>query len=386
MQGFNMGRYIPPDAEGISTGNRLHGKHPLGARGRKAAAGAIIVRFEMPFNVWCASCPQETLIGQGVRFNAEKRQVGAYYSTPIWAFRMRHTTCGGALEIRTDPQNTAYVVSAGGRRQDRGDLADGPGPRDPLGFVHEPDDSADAGADATTATLSPADREKMRQTAFGRLEKTIMDRAEMARTTERIDALQDAAAHAWQDPYTRNQQLRSTFRAQRKEHEREAAAAQDLKDRLGLADGVELLAEAREDGLRASLVQFGSDAAVLQRSAERCALAKPLFRARPEEPAQAQTRRRGVLKSEKLAAAQKSAFASEVLGNTRIAQDPFLAERSEEGRGPGLLAGIKRKRAPDPHGESPKPARADEAPESQQAARPKTTKAVLVNYDSSGSE
>ncbi|POR38629.1 Protein saf4, partial [Tolypocladium paradoxum] len=101
MQGFNMGRYVPPDLEGTTTGNKLHNKRP---------ASTPTVRFEMPFAVWCASCPKPTLIGQGVRFNAEKRRAGAYHTTPIWSFRMRHADCGGALEIRTDPRNTAYVV------------------------------------------------------------------------------------------------------------------------------------------------------------------------------------------------------------------------------------------------------------------------------------
>ncbi|RHZ47689.1 uncharacterized protein CDV56_100019, partial [Aspergillus thermomutatus] len=109
MQGFNMGRYVPPDQEGLTTGNKLAGKHPLGARARHLrTSGALVVRFEMPFAVWCTTCkPHETLIGQGVRFNAEKKKVGNYYSTPIYSFRMKHGACGGWIEIRTDPANTA---------------------------------------------------------------------------------------------------------------------------------------------------------------------------------------------------------------------------------------------------------------------------------------
>lgn len=35
----------------------------------------------MPFNIWCGGC--ESMIAKGVRFNAEKKQVGNYYSTKV---------------------------------------------------------------------------------------------------------------------------------------------------------------------------------------------------------------------------------------------------------------------------------------------------------------
>ncbi|KAL1889449.1 Protein saf4 [Ceratocystis pirilliformis] len=379
MQGFNMGRYVPPDAEGVSSGNQIHRKHPLGARGRNAAStGAIVVRFEMPFNVWCANCPRETLIGQGVRFNAEKRKVGAYYSSSIWAFRMRHTDCGGTLEIRTDPQNTAYVVVEGGRRQDRGDL-NGPAP-DALNLVHESDDVA--AAEATSQT-----REELRQTAFGRLEKTIVDRGEVARATERLDELQDAAERAWDDPYMRNQQLRSVFRAGRKEREREAMEAQDLKDRLSLGAGIELLAGSREDELYASLVDFGYDDADAARIVEREAMAKPMFGGGKAEAETEAGRRkgRGVLKAEALATARKSAFVSQVVGNTRLSQDPFLAKRTDDPQRSSGIAGIKRKRVGE-NGEPSKPGGEQAGAGDAAESRIKAPKAALVNYDSSGSE
>ncbi|OAA62637.1 DUF455 domain containing protein [Niveomyces insectorum RCEF 264] len=131
MQGFNMGRYVPPDQEGLvnSSGNQLHNR-PRGAQKTKrtttpggGATTVPVVRFEMPFAVWCDGCAARTpqghpvLIAQGVRFNAEKHRRGAYYSTPIWGFRMRHPACGAWLEIRTDPAMTSYVVAEGGRRR-----------------------------------------------------------------------------------------------------------------------------------------------------------------------------------------------------------------------------------------------------------------------------
>ena len=35
----------------------------------------------MPFNIWCGGC--NSMIAKGVRFNAEKKQVGNYYSTKV---------------------------------------------------------------------------------------------------------------------------------------------------------------------------------------------------------------------------------------------------------------------------------------------------------------
>jgi coiled-coil domain-containing protein 130 len=70
----------------------------------------------------------------GVRYNAEKKKIGSYYSTPIFSFRCKCHLCDGWFEIHTDPkvggsldvgdsmlmreQNTRYVVAAGARKKD----------------------------------------------------------------------------------------------------------------------------------------------------------------------------------------------------------------------------------------------------------------------------
>ena len=40
----------------------------------------------------------------GVRYNAEKKKVGMYYSTPIYSFRCKCHLCDGWFEIQTDPK------------------------------------------------------------------------------------------------------------------------------------------------------------------------------------------------------------------------------------------------------------------------------------------
>lgn len=75
----------------------------------------IIGRFEMPWNVWCTHCNSH--IGRGVRFNAEKKQVGNYFSTKILSFRFKCPACSGQLEMQTDPKNGDFVCIEGLNRK-----------------------------------------------------------------------------------------------------------------------------------------------------------------------------------------------------------------------------------------------------------------------------
>lgn len=85
-------KYYPPDffnnpkvmAKGL---DQYHGHHRLRERGKKAHIGIIVIRFEMPYNIWCDGCKNH--IGMGVRYNAEKQKVGNYYSTPVYEFKMK---------------------------------------------------------------------------------------------------------------------------------------------------------------------------------------------------------------------------------------------------------------------------------------------------------
>ena len=46
----------------------------------------------------------------GVRYNAEKSQVGKYYSTPIFKFRMKCHLCDNYFEIETDPKVIITII------------------------------------------------------------------------------------------------------------------------------------------------------------------------------------------------------------------------------------------------------------------------------------
>ncbi|KAF9876066.1 duf455 domain protein [Colletotrichum karsti] len=328
MQGFNMGRYVPPDLEGTTTGNKLHNKHALGARASKlASTGALTVRFEMPFAIWCSTCPKPTIIGQGVRFNAEKKRVGAYHSTAIWQFRMRHADCGGVIEIKTDPQNTAYVVVSGAKKRDTGE------------------DNEDATrAEGAMVIMTEEERQKLRSNAFASLEKTIEDRQQLARATERIEELEDVSKRQWDDPYARNRALRKTFRVGRKEREKEAAVGEALKDKMSL--GIDLVPVTEEDRRRAALVDFGPGDD--DTGAGSKALAKPLFSSAVAAVSKSKMASvkasNGTPKAELAASKRRENIVSEIVGNTRMSRDPFLLEAARAERTPVRIPGVKRKR------------------------------------------
>lgn len=367
-----MGRYVPPDQEGLTSGNKLHNKHALGARASQASKGILTVRFEMPFAVWCAHCPKPTIVGQGVRFNAQKQKVGAYYSSPVYGFRMKHAACGGDIEIRTDPANTAYVVHSGGTRRDTGD--------DKTAV-----ESLVGGGVPAIVTLK--EQAEQRDSAFSNLEKTIADREVFEAAKLRIAEIEDANAQVWDDPYTKNQSLRKAFRVGRKAREKDAAATEDLQDRMSL--GIELLPETEEDARWAKLIDFGSKMTTEDQGPEKV-LAKPLFSSESKAAvtkktvekkpdAKKPTRK---LKSEVAASKMRESLVSEIVENTRMVTDPFLEPKSKGSSAKSVptIPGLKRKRSSEK--EPPDSSCEKEAPEKTTASATTATPASLVDYDS----
>lgn len=294
-----MGRYVPPEVEGTTSFNTASGKgHALGARARKLKSeGILIVRFELPFSVWCAHCKPEQIIGQGVRFNAEKKKVGNYYSTPIWSFRFKHTACGGWIEVRTDPQNTAYIVTEGGKRRDTGEgrLAEG----------------------EIVIGASEAEKERLeKEGAFGSLEKKVEDKRAAANEKTRIEGLLKRNDRDWEDPYEKSKRLRAHFRDGRNLRKAESERAEILKDKLSL--GIDLSEEREEDRIRAQMIDFGGDGAGIPRYEAMF----PTHDAK-ETPPETRIKRGKKLSSADVFAAKKARLTSELLGNTKAAMDPF---------------------------------------------------------------
>ncbi|KGO42936.1 CWC16 protein [Penicillium expansum] len=302
MQGFNMGRYVPPDQEGLTTGNKLAGKHALGARARHLhTTGALIVRFEMPF--------------AGVRFNAEKKKVGNYYSTPIYSFRMKHTVCGGTIEIKTDPQNTAYVVTEGGRKRDTGEDKElQPGEIAIKPYARE---------------IDPAEKDP-----FSKIEGKVEDKIRAKTEAARILELQERQNRDWEDPYEKSMRLRRTFRQERKGLEKAQAKSEALKDKMSL--GIELLDETEVDRQMASMVGFGQDPNTLSSHAARVTRLRPMFEQREEKPAgstgpgEKKSRSSRRPRKDDMAETPKASLRRELAGNTRAIIDPFLVDADDK--------------------------------------------------------
>uniref|UniRef100_A0A3Q1FZB4 Probable splicing factor YJU2B n=1 Tax=Acanthochromis polyacanthus TaxID=80966 RepID=A0A3Q1FZB4_9TELE len=58
-------KYYPPDFDPAKHGslNGYHKTHALRERARKLSQGILIIRFEMPYNIWCDGCKNH--IGMG---------------------------------------------------------------------------------------------------------------------------------------------------------------------------------------------------------------------------------------------------------------------------------------------------------------------------------
>ncbi|WEW58703.1 Protein saf4 [Emydomyces testavorans] len=335
MQGFNMGRYVPPDQEGLTTGNKLAGKHPLGSRARHLhTSGALVVRFEMPFPIWCCTCQpaDSVLIGQGVRFNAEKKKVGNYYSTPIYSFRMKHGPCGGWIEIRTDPKNTEYVVTEGARRQARSEFGKGEYEEDGVGEIRVKLPGEESGV----------------EDPFAKFEGKAVDKGKYMTAQTRMEELLKRQTRDWEDPYERSRKLRRVFRAERKGREVAQEKADAIKDKMSL--GIELVEEMEADRVRAAMVDFGSSASGSVDDLSSRVRTRPLFESqlsssKSEAPSVMSDRRKGEKKvsarraAVEMVAERKAILQRELRGNTKAAMDPFLNEVDE-----AWQPGIKKRR------------------------------------------
>lgn len=87
--------------------NTFVGQHPLRQRAAKIDQGIMVVRFELPWSTFCLKC--DRLLAKGVRFNAEKKKCGNYFSTIIWSFKMNCPSCSNPLEVQTDPQVLYFI-------------------------------------------------------------------------------------------------------------------------------------------------------------------------------------------------------------------------------------------------------------------------------------
>ncbi|CAL4085776.1 unnamed protein product [Meganyctiphanes norvegica] len=223
-----VNKYYPPDYDPSKGGlNKFQGTHALRERAKKLHLGILIIRFEMPYNIWCEGC--ENHIGTGVRYNAEKTKVGMYYSTPIYNFRMKCHLCDSHFEIKTDPANLDYVIVNGARRQER---------------------RWDPTENEQVVPEDKAINRKMAVDSMFKLEHGVSDKEKTKEATYNLQNLEQFQDSRWKNDFAANQVLRNSMRAKRKEEK--AQAARDSVHNLS----VPLLPANDEDAKIAALLQF----------------------------------------------------------------------------------------------------------------------------------
>ncbi|XP_012889668.1 PREDICTED: coiled-coil domain-containing protein 130 isoform X1 [Dipodomys ordii] len=227
-----VNKYYPPDFNPEKHGslNRYHNSHPLRERARKLSQGILIIRFEMPYNIWCDGCKNH--IGMGVRYNAEKKKVGNYYTTPIYRFRMKCHLCVNYIEMQTDPANCDYVIVSGAqRKEERWDMED----------------------NAQVLTTEHEKKEKLETDAMFRLEHGEADRSTLKKALPSLSLIQEAQS-AWKDDFALNSMLRRRFREKKKAMREEEERDQALQAKASLA--IPLVPETEDDRRLAALLRF----------------------------------------------------------------------------------------------------------------------------------
>ncbi|XP_046327927.2 coiled-coil domain-containing protein 130 homolog [Haliotis rufescens] len=226
-----VNKYYPPDWDPSKGSiNQYVGQHPLRERARKLGQGILVIRFEMPYNIWCGGCNSH--IGMGVRYNAEKSKTGNYYSTPIYKFRMKCHLCDNYFEIQTDPKNHDYVILNGARRKEqRWD------PKENEQIVPE----------------DKATQKKLATDAMYKLEHGSDDHQRGRSVHHNLHHIEESRED-WKEDYLLNKALREKFREEKKAIKASESSDRSLLDKSSL--DIKLLDEEDQDRKMAGLIKY----------------------------------------------------------------------------------------------------------------------------------
>ncbi|XP_012267777.2 coiled-coil domain-containing protein 130 homolog [Athalia rosae] len=247
--------YYPPDYDPKVGGlNKFLGTHALRERARKLHMGILIIRFEMPYNIWCDGCGNH--IGMGVRYNAEKKKVGMYYSTPLYQFRMKCHLCDNHFEIKTDPANLDYIIVSGARRQENR--------WDPI-----------ANEQCVPETKEVSHR--LYDDAMFKVEHQTEDVKISKNRDPVLTKLINMKTPTWKDDYSSNCVLRAKFRATKKELQQKQVIDATLLDKSSL--NIKLVSEHEDDiKLARSITSYSKNSSPnpLKNLPKRLKLGKPI--------------------------------------------------------------------------------------------------------------
>jgi len=240
-----VNKWYPPDYDPTKGGlNKWQGTHALRERAKKIHLGILIIRFEMPYNIWCEGCGIH--IGMGVRYNSEKRKVGMYYTTPIYQFRMKCHLCPNHIEIKTDPGNLDYVIVSGARRQEK---------------------RFEATENGTVVPDEKATINKLSEDAMFKLEHGEKDSSKGKDEKPRIGKMLQIQDRV-KDDYMANRILRDQMRGPRKKAKEQSIKDQALLKKASLSSSMKLLPETETDGKMASLLRLKSSSTSEEKEAK----------------------------------------------------------------------------------------------------------------------
>ncbi|XP_067877419.1 probable splicing factor YJU2B isoform X2 [Heterodontus francisci] len=168
----------------------------------------------------------------GVRYNAEKKKVGNYYTTPIYRFRMKCHLCVNHIEMQTDPANCDYVIVSGARRkEERWDMKD----------------------NDQILTTEHEEKKKLETDPMYKLEHGVGDQEKLKVAIPTLSNIQEMQS-AWKDDFAINSMLRKKFRDEKKVLREAEEKDEALRNKACLS--IPLVQESEDDKHLASLLKL----------------------------------------------------------------------------------------------------------------------------------
>lgn len=242
-------KYYPPEWEPKHGSiNTYRNSHPLRDRAKHLKSdGILIVRFALPFRIWCNAC--ESILGEGTRFNAQKQRVQHVHEhvqsqeqpnikrendddniienensdegikaekiidekdrvsdeVPTWQFTFKCPQCSHEIRIRTNVRDACYEVVDGARK--RRDSEPDDRERDDVHRVMTSEQSMELASDP----MRRLEVKRMDELTFG-------NGSDIHETLQRLQAVQETN---WSNDFDNSYQIRRQHRQMRGDMVRE---------------------------------------------------------------------------------------------------------------------------------------------------------------------
>uniref|UniRef100_A0A3Q3XJG9 Probable splicing factor YJU2B n=1 Tax=Mola mola TaxID=94237 RepID=A0A3Q3XJG9_MOLML len=210
MKGTN--KYYPPDFDPAKHGslNGYHKTHALRERARKLSQGILIIRFEMPYNIWCDGCKNHIGMGNGVQFDLK-------------------------------PTCDYLIVSGARRKEERWDMAE----------------------NEQILTTEHTEKEKLETDAMFKLDHRGKDKEKLKKALPSLSEIQEYQS-GWKDDFQLNSALRRKFRMEKKVQAEQEKNDDAVRMRTNLS--IPLVPEKEEDKKLAALLTYQAPDCKYQRN------------------------------------------------------------------------------------------------------------------------